>query len=525
MQAKSLLARWPVLVSGIHHLDFEADQVHLTLVFGDIEHTLPQLSMAADAVFLDGFAPAKNPHMWSEPVLQQVARQCTLGATLATWCVAGSVRRALEHFGFSTRRLPGFGGKRQRLEARFDKIPALAFQRRCTLRHNPILQRAVHHPRPARQALIIGAGLAGCLMSEALARRNWQVHLLEQHPAPAREASGNPAGILRPTLSRDDNLQSQLGRAGFLSALRSLERLAAHLPAQARGTSGVLLAARSATEFRLQQDCAQRFVSAPDFVQTRNPGLQADLGAVDLPWGGLFFPSAGWVSPPQLCQAALAASQERLHAQWQVKVQRLIKTPQGWQAWDAAGHLLAQAPVAVLAVGALGLEVAPWTPGSLQHIQGQITLLQPDPFLPGTPVLCQDGYLIPGIPEGLCLGATFEDETHRCTEQQATAQNLLRLHGWQREPPGASSSRQNRRGTRAVSRDRLPLMGPVAGHEGLFALLGLGSHGLVWSSLGAHLIAAWLEHEPLPVSRTLLAAVSPSRFDSCQPALAPVGQA
>ncbi len=513
-QAQALLARWPVLVPGLHGMHFERDQVHLTLVFGDIQHTLPQLSLAADAVFLDGFAPAKNPQMWSQSVLQHVARQCNRGATLATWCVAGSVRRALEYFGFSTLRHPGFGGKRQRLEAHFDKIPPVAFQQRCTLRLNPILHRAVHYPRPLRQALIIGAGLAGCLMSEALVQRGWQVQLLEQHPGPAREGSGNPAGILRPILSRDDNTYSQLGRAGFLSALQTLQRLAAHLPARGRGTSGVLLGARSEADARHQQACVLPFACAPDFVHSRPPGIQSDLGGVDLPWGGLFFPSAGWVSPPLLCAAALAASRPGLQCQWQVLAHRLVKTPQGWQVWDAAGRLLAEAPVAVLALGARGLEVAPFKPWPLQTLEGQITLLHPDPFPPGTPVLCQEGYLIPGLPEGLCVGATYESDAQRWTEQRGMTENLLRLQRWESRAVDPARTLKNRRGARAVSRDRLPLLGPVAGQEGLFALLGLGSHGLLWSSLGAQLIAAWLEHEPLPLTRALFEAVSPSRFNA-----------
>lgn len=516
-QAQALLMRWPTLVSGIHRIDFEKDQVHLTLVFGDIRQTLPELSLAADAIFLDGFAPAKNPEMWSTSVLQQIARQCRWGATLATWCVAGSVRRALEYYGFSTERHPGFGGKRQRLQARFDKIPLPAFQQRCTLRLNPILHRTLHQPRPLRHALIIGAGLAGCLTSEALVQRGWRVQLLEQRAGPACEASGNPAGILRPTLSRDDNAYSRLSRAGFLSALQALQRLSAHLPPGAHGATGVLLAARSEAEAWRLQDCARRFVCAPDFVEIRQPGIQADLGDVDLPWGGLFFPGAGWVSPPLFCQAALAACGQNLQSQWQVRVQRLLKVRHGWQAWDDAGHLLAEAPVAVLAVGALGLEWTPLAPWSLQKVGGQITVLEPDPFPPGTPVLCQEGYLIPGTAEGLCVGATYEQEPQWWTEQQGMEQNLLRLQRWQRKPLDGSSILKNRRGVRAVSRDRMPLMGPVTGQEGLYALLGMGSHGLLWCSLGAQLIGAWLEHEPLPLSRSMLEAVSPARFNSQPP--------
>ena len=60
-----LLSRWPMLVPGMHRLEFERGNVVLTLFFGDIADGLQQLQMAADAIYLDGFAPTKNPQMWA----------------------------------------------------------------------------------------------------------------------------------------------------------------------------------------------------------------------------------------------------------------------------------------------------------------------------------------------------------------------------------------------------------------------------------------------------------------------------
>ena len=73
----------------------------LTLFFGDIADGLPQLSLAADAIYLDGFAPAKNPQMWAAPLLRHLGRLAAPGATLATWSVAAAVRSALEGAGFA----------------------------------------------------------------------------------------------------------------------------------------------------------------------------------------------------------------------------------------------------------------------------------------------------------------------------------------------------------------------------------------------------------------------------------------
>src|SRR3954466_1330839 len=104
-EAAQLHARWPVLVPGIHRLEFE--NVTLTLLFADIRE-LRELRLAADAIYLDGFAPAKNAEMWSPQTLRAVSRLAAPGATVATWSVAASVVRALEETGFEVEKRPGF---------------------------------------------------------------------------------------------------------------------------------------------------------------------------------------------------------------------------------------------------------------------------------------------------------------------------------------------------------------------------------------------------------------------------------
>ncbi|TNC74826.1 tRNA (5-methylaminomethyl-2-thiouridine)(34)-methyltransferase MnmD [Rubellimicrobium roseum] len=86
--------------------------VTLTLIEGDARATLPAWPGRADAAFLDGFSPAKNPEMWEPPLLQAVAGRLAPGGTLATYTAAGHVRRALAEAGLQVERRPGFGTKR-----------------------------------------------------------------------------------------------------------------------------------------------------------------------------------------------------------------------------------------------------------------------------------------------------------------------------------------------------------------------------------------------------------------------------
>ena len=80
--------------------------------------TLPQWDGVADAWFLDGFSPAKNPELWEDDLMQAVAEHTKQGGTCATYTAAGAVRRALECAGFSITRAQGFGRKRHMTKGR-----------------------------------------------------------------------------------------------------------------------------------------------------------------------------------------------------------------------------------------------------------------------------------------------------------------------------------------------------------------------------------------------------------------------
>jgi tRNA U34 5-methylaminomethyl-2-thiouridine-forming methyltransferase MnmC len=96
----------------------EEDGLTVTILPGDAAETLPLWAGRADAWFLDGFAPAKNPGLWTAELLAQVARHTAPGGTAATYSAAGAVRRALAEAGFAVERRPGFGRKRHMTVAR-----------------------------------------------------------------------------------------------------------------------------------------------------------------------------------------------------------------------------------------------------------------------------------------------------------------------------------------------------------------------------------------------------------------------
>jgi len=515
--AGELLQQWPPLTPGFHRLHFDLGQVTLTLLLGDAQALLPQLAAKVDAVFLDGFAPLKNPDLWSPALLAAITRLCNGGASLATWSVAGEVRRALQQTGWQLQRRPGFAAKREMLAGRLENTTAPA----------PTPDSGA--PTGERRAIVIGAGLAGTAVSERLANRGWQVDLFERHAAPAQEASGNPTGILLPHLAKDDALAAQLSRTCYLYALRRFAALAGIR----WSPCGVLQVARDARHEQLQRATVQQLSLPPDFAAFLEHDAAAALIGRDVAHGGWWFPGGGWVSPASVCHALLAAGGELVHPHFDTELASLLQTPRGWQAFDADGKLLAEAPHVILAnahaANRLLTEALPLTP-----IRGQISYLPAARYEAVSPlrhVVCRSGYITPPQAGTVCIGASFDSGDSDLTPRAADhAGNLQRL---EELLPGAAlgidpALLDGRVGVRSAAPDRMPLIGSLpdmtamAGRattleqlprlRGLHALLGLSARGMVWAPLAAELLASQIADEPLPAERNLVRAVDPARF-------------
>lgn len=485
-QAAELHAGWPMLLPGMHRLEFEQGRVVLTLAFGDVADTLPQLQLAADAVFLDGFAPAKNPDMWAPPVLRHLGRLAAPDATLATWSVAAPVRSALEAAGFAVEKRKGFGSKKEMLVGRL-------IQRNRT---NP-----PGNSTNNRAAIVIGAGVAGAAACERLASRGWQVTLIERHDGPAAEASGNHAGVFHPVVSPDDSLFARFTRASFLFLLNQWKNLD-NLEWQ---RCGVLQLARDAAERESQKRALEML------------GYPARYAQFDEAKGGIWFPEAGWVRPRSLVQALLLRS--AIETKFGREVAGLEHEGGNWIAKDRHEKTIASAPVVVLANAADALRLSPQKEVRLRRVRGQLTLV---PAIEGLKhVVLRGGMALPGVEGVSVVGASYDigDEDAEL-RADSHAGNLARL---EQMLPGASAAFKpgldpekldGRVAFRAVVRDRLPLIGPLADARGagLYGAYAYGSRGLLWAGLGGELLASLIEGRPLPIERKLAAAVDPGRF-------------
>jgi tRNA 5-methylaminomethyl-2-thiouridine biosynthesis bifunctional protein len=521
--AAELQAAWPLPLPGLHRLHFESERVALTLALGDVADVLPQLRLAADAFFLDGFSPERNSDMWTTGVMRLLARLARPGATAATYTAARGVRDALAAAGFAPGLRPGFGRKRSMLAARFAP---------------PGLRRDAPPAQPQwseRRAIVIGAGLAGAAVSERLVARGWRIDLVERHPAPAMEASGIAAGVFHPHLSRDDSILSRLTRAGSLYALGRWRALEAAGERFSWACCGALQMAKDAKE-EARMAATVRGLGFPVAYVDYLPRASArDRAGGDLRAGGWWFPEGGWMRPGELVAAQISAARARggltFHAG--SAVHELASEGGRWKALAADGTVIARAPVVVLANAADAARLAALG-APLKRVRGQLTLLPGGSFAALRAVLAGAGHLAPSADGTAVVGATydFDDEDAEPREEGHTG-NLARL---EKLLPGAAArfdpaSLGGSVGFRCVATDRLPLIGalpdapaldgPRAGvpaqrdlprTPGLYGLLALGSRGLTWAALGAEQLAGMIEGEPPPLESDLVDATDPGRF-------------
>ncbi|MBD1598822.1 bifunctional tRNA (5-methylaminomethyl-2-thiouridine)(34)-methyltransferase MnmD/FAD-dependent 5-carboxymethylaminomethyl-2-thiouridine(34) oxidoreductase MnmC [Pseudomonas typographi] len=513
LYGQQLLGQYLVLQPGFQRVVFAAGRVTLTLLVGDVIEQLAALDAMVDAWFLDGFAPAKNPEMWTPGLFAQLARLSAPGATLGTFTAAGVVRRGLMAEGFDMFRVPGFGRKREVMRGVYTGAPQPV--------SGPWFNRPPT-PHGERRAVVIGAGLAGCASAASLAARGWRVTVLDRAGGLAQGASGNPQGVLYLKLSAHGTALSRLIVSGFGYIRRQLE----HLPqGQAWDACGVLQLAFDEKERNRQAALAQAFDS--DLVQALAQDAASIQAGVGVPSGGLYFPDAGWVHPAALCRWWMdhPAIEFRPYCQ----VSALERDAGAWRLFDGE-RCLEQAPVVIVANAE---DAARLTGLPLKPIRGQVTYLPANrPSGALRTVLCAEGYIAPPRLGEHTLGASFDFTATGLQPTNAEhAGNLARLAQISPELAGAwalqPAELSGRASLRCTTPDYLPVIGPLSEahgneqpggsaaprwREGLYVNSGHGSRGLVTAPLAGELLAAWLEGEPLPLPRDVAHACHPDRF-------------
>ena len=450
--AALLLNAWPPALAGWHRRHFAGGRIQLSVWHGEAAEGLRdfarQQRCGVDAWFLDGFAPSRNPAMWRAELLQSMAGCSAAGATVTTFTAAGQVRRGLEAAGFETRRVDQRPHKRHSTAAVF-RGAGTAFA------------------APER-VNVLGAGLAGACAARALAEKGVEVALVD--PAGiAAGASRVPAAVLHGRLLAGASAQARLRAQAFAYSSERLKALRA-----TRQTGVLQVAGANANAERLRRVAG---AMPKDWVRLLSAEEASRLADMPIPDVALHTPSALTVNAGECVLALLEHPRIKLG-----------------EASDKG--------VTVLATGA--------DPGEFRHLEltgigGQMDLFRV-PHMPTLPLVGR-GSFVPDA-NGLWVGATYEYRPWPAGDAERA--NAKRLADWTKTVPGAAIA--SFCGIRAVTSDRLPIVGQDAVQERVWFSLGHGSHGTVTAPFAAECIASQIVGEAAPADVELLELLSPDRF-------------
>lgn len=474
--AALLAARWPGRARGFHRVELPELGAVLDLAVMPVEDALAAWSGSADAWFLDGFSPALNPQMWSEAVMAAVTARSAPDARAATFTVAGAVRRGLQAAGFAIEKRPGYGRKRERLEARLT---------------GPAPTRP-NRPRVA----VVGAGIAGASAARALRALGLAPQLFEAS-GPGAGGSGNPAALVTPRLDAGLGPVAELAAQTFARAVALYEAI-----------DGAVLS-RGVLQLVQGERDPERFarIAASDLFE---PGTVAAIGseAASL--------RLGEPAPAGLdLTRALVIAPDRVLAAWAgdwrgEAVGAVTRRDGAWVLSDPAGGELWRGEAVILAAGA---EIARLCPGlMITPVRGQASWVA----RPQRPAASsQGGYVLP-TRDGLLFGATHDrGDTGTEVRPEDHQRNLDTLATTR--PDLASQivleDLEGRAALRAATADYLPLAGAAPeAPPGLFLLGGFGSRGFSFAPLLAEHVAAGVAGAPSPLPRALAELVDPDRF-------------
>ncbi|GAB5498824.1 MAG: bifunctional tRNA (5-methylaminomethyl-2-thiouridine)(34)-methyltransferase MnmD/FAD-dependent 5-carboxymethylaminomethyl-2-thiouridine(34) oxidoreductase MnmC [Pseudohongiellaceae bacterium] len=576
-----LHARWPQLAeysnvflrnypdhsAGCHRLWLDND-VLLDIHYGDattsLSELLPGVSGQVDCWFADGFSPAHNPQLWQEPLWQLLASCSRAGTSLSTYSVAGHVRRGLTAAGFTVERQPGHGRKRHMLvaqlhahrpDSRSESSPELCSEPHSELHIDPEPWFRLPAPTPAsRSALVIGAGLAGCSMAHSLARRGWQVTVLEAGQSILAGASGCGQLNLRCHLIGEDSALARFYLHSFLYARRLFNELSATAKqqqrqrfwydcglVQLRSAMGVREGKRLTTYIR---QLAELYGAA--ILQPKTSALLSEIAGAALTEDGIYLPLGGYVLPDLL--AATLLEHPLISVQRNCPVQDFTCHDGSWQVNANSGQFAA--PVLVLCASEAIRQWPQTADLPLQVIRGQNTLLHaPDGRPEASPdsqvrqtlntVVSGQRTLFPPARQQQTVSATYDrDSAARQPRPEDDAENLRLLGGsFHGAIPAGDSIQSSRVGLRSNTPDHAPLIGPVpdlpamasaygdlsrdastlfrepgAYLPGLYLSAAHASSGLATSTLAADYLASLICGELPPLSRAARDSLNPARF-------------
>lgn len=584
----------PQPATGFHKRIFPNENLQLTLIFEDaaegfsqllpVARTGPQLSAfdhalgeqkpSIDAWYLDGFAPAKNPDMWSESLFAAMAKLSKENTSLATFTAASFVRKSLIEHAFKCEKIKGFGRKREMLVGSFQpfseikekadsggihensgtKLPIEKPQAENSEKYIPQHFREyknhvvnadeawqaqeVRSATPVQHCIVIGGGMGGCHTAFALANKGIRVTLLEKNKSLAMEASGNRQGVvygkmsLHPSPINTFNLKALLFANDFYHRHRLYE--------QCGDACGVIQFSENASQEDQYKQFANLYQAEPSFVRYLDSLECSNIAGLKSKKPGLFFQNTGWLDPRLLCQRLI--DHPNISYIENYAVDSLVRDQGSWLISSKSSDQIFTSETVVIASAYDAVNFSLISQLPLKRIRGQVSHIKANQYSETLRcVLCGDGYISPAVDGTHAIGASFNlGEYHETLSDNDHQENLNKLEALSPELHSEQfelDTPSGKVGFRCTAPDYFPLIGPVpdfdslqrdfaflrkkanavidaagASQHGLYLNTAHGSRGLCYTPLSAEIIASLITGDFLPIETELYRYLHPARF-------------
>jgi len=524
-----LVSIYPPAISGSHSRHLFDNRVVIHFKFMDAYDALKNENFKVDAWYLDGFSPAKNSAMWSEQLFKKIAQNSHRGTTCSTYTAAGHVKRNLQKADFNVEKVSGHGKKREMLIARFNGC--VTTDRKYG--DKPWFDLPDSLEVQVKKATVIGAGIAGLSVAYSLVKRGWTVTVIDKHSDVAQEASANPAAIIYPRLSVNNDIDVEFYIAAYCYTLYVLQLLQSKTKEKFWFDDGLV----QVIEEQRYTDLVEKFSFNDDFLMRE--GIVSLLGQKCEADNQVCvkYPSAGVVLPELLCHAITHECGDKLQLT-HAEIDEIKFVKGQWQCLTG-DVLVNESDVLIIASGVdvndFGLDISL----PVEQVRGQIAVLEKNLESSQINTAINSGvYLTPAINNKHYLGATYSRDNQDVAMDKSDVEFLFKsLHKVRHNLFNDDSIIDYWVGFRAMSKDRVAIVGGLpdqnffkseyddinhgrknksyraASHlRGLYISAAHGSRGFTNSFLCAEIIAAQIAGEPMPVGKPVLDYLNPSRF-------------
>lgn len=467
----TLLKQYPIRVGGWHKLSI-TPQITLILIFDDAVHAFENLPHTIDAFYLDGFAPAKNPDIWSDDLFKAMAKVAHSKTTCASFTAAGDVRRGLTKAGFTIEKTKGYGRKRDMIIGRFQS-------------HETVKT----FKKSSQSIAILGAGLAGAMLANTLKKDGHNITIFETKKI-AFGASGNDIGLYNPRFTSERSAVGEFYSTAYAAAYKFFAAL-----------TDIDFKPTGAFHLITDDDKNKRFTACLTSWQWHKDHAEIlpaedikDITGIDQTHKALYLKQSGSVSPLKLCETLLAGHKIMYNAMPELN----------------------EFDVVIYAGGALGKDHLAIASLPLQSIRGQITFAKTKNISLNN-IFCYGGYTAPMDNNKIIIGSTFQPWlTDSISIAQDNIENVEKATITLPSLKDDLTITGDRASFRAASPDRFPMVGKIPHQANHFISSAHGSHGLISTHLSAEIIRDEIIARPQSVGTHILYALDPIRFENRQ---------